>query len=91
MKTKIRIDRNGIVTFIYADSLASLVKPGVSTIQRVSNVEPCEGGWSAFMIENKITLGPFKLRSEALSAEVQYLEKKLFENPVTPTTNKGDV
>lgn len=69
--------RTAELTFIYSDLLADLLKEGKAEIRRVSNVEPCEGGWSAQMINGPL-LGPFRLRSEALAAEIKYLEKELF-------------
>jgi hypothetical protein len=73
---KIAIPLDGPITFIYRDDLAPLCE-GQYSIERVSNVEPCEGGWEARMI-NGPTLGPFTLRQQALDAEKEYLERKMF-------------
>ena len=74
---KISVDTEGIMTAIYSDSLAPLVEEGTADIKRVSNVEPCPGGWKAYLNDGTV-LGPFKLRQEALDAEVKYLEGELF-------------
>lgn len=75
---KIKISTNGTITYIYDDLLAGLLKHGDAKIERVSNVEPCEGGWGATMVEDGTFLGPYALRKDALEAEVKYLEQKLF-------------
>jgi hypothetical protein len=70
--------KDGVLSFIYDDAQADLLTEGVSTIERVSNVEPVPGGWKAFM-KNGVVLGPYPLRQEALNAEIAYLEKEMFE------------
>lgn len=78
-KHRILISKNGKVTFIYDDELAGLLGKGIkASITRVSNVEPCDGGWSATMVDDGTVLGPFPLRQQALEAEIAYLEQKLF-------------
>jgi hypothetical protein len=67
---------NGKMSFIYDDQLADLISEGDSKIERVSNVEPAEGGWVAFMNDGT-KLGPFKLRQEALDAEIAYIQERL--------------
>ena len=88
-KLLVKIDKQGVITYIYNDSLAALSQKDGARITRVSHVEPCEGGWGATMVEDGKFIGPFKLRSEALAAEVKYLEEKLFgkglENGTTQT------
>jgi hypothetical protein len=56
------------------------MEEGDAKVTRASHVEPNPaGGWGADMAPvNGPMLGPFKLRSEALSAEVAYLENTLF-------------
>ncbi len=69
---------NGTLTAIYDDAHVGLIEMAEeSKIRRASHVEPCDGGWSATM-EDSTVLGPFRLRSEALAAEVQYLSERLF-------------
>jgi hypothetical protein len=80
-KIKIRINRDGKMTFIYDDALAALANLPDATITRVSHVEPCDGGWEARMlgiVGEQVTLGPFPLREQALQAEKKYLEQRLF-------------
>ena len=66
--------------FIYSDELHALVTSGPSKTERVSNVEPTKDGkqWEATMRDGTV-LGPFDLRSEALAAEVKYVEEKLLK------------
>ena len=74
--SKILISDTGVVSFIYADELRGILKQGVSDIKRASTVEPdASGGWSADLspVFGPI-LGSFETRSEALSAEVKWLE-----------------
>ncbi len=48
----------------------------VSSVTRASNVEPDKDGqWWAEMRDGS-RLGPFQLRSEALAAEVKWLEER---------------
>jgi hypothetical protein len=72
---------NGQITFVYADFHAPFIeKVGGAEITRASFVEPCPGGWYADMspVSPGVVLGPFRLRSEALAAEEEFLNKKLF-------------
>jgi hypothetical protein len=81
----INID-GGVMGFIYDDELAELTGEGVTSIRRVSHVEPMdpsnkEGdiGWEADMGPvNGPVLGPYATRGKALEAEVSWLK-----------TNKG--
>ena len=74
---EILIAPDGTVRAIYSDALAPLLRSlGRVKIQRVSNVEPDpRGGWIADMspVTPGLVLGPFALRSPALSAEVEWL------------------
>lgn len=75
---KIAIDEAGIITMIYDDEFIDLYDEGNTHITRVSSVEPTIGGqWKASMRDGTV-LGPYRLRQEALDAEVKYLEAKLF-------------
>lgn len=80
--------KDGIMTFIYSDENVDLLKEGESTIERVSNVEPVPGGWKAYMLEDGAVLGPFKLRSEALEAEIKYLEEKMFSDALAKRSSE---
>jgi hypothetical protein len=69
------IDNQGAVRCIYAESI-DLSVLGPLSIERASHVEPdAEGRWWADLSPaGGPTLGPFSRRSEALTAEVQWLE-----------------
>ena len=82
------IEPDGTIVSIYSDALVDLIDQGTAQITRASHVEPApSGNWLADMspiirqygleCDNPI-LGPFKLREEALRAEILYLEQKLF-------------
>lgn len=80
MKTKFKlsINRSGSITAIYDDVHADLMAKGKAQVRRASAVEPApDGGWTATMTDGTV-LGPYRLRSETLTAEVAYLESKLF-------------
>lgn len=71
-------DAEGNLTFIYDDSLEFLKGLGKFSIKRASHVEPTEDGrWTADMLDGTV-LGPFDLRKDALSVEVDYLKTALF-------------
>jgi hypothetical protein len=75
---KLSISPSGSITAIYDDVHADLMAKGTAQVRRASTVEPApQGGWLATMNDGTV-LGPYRLRSEALSAEVQYLDSKLF-------------
>jgi hypothetical protein len=74
---KILISKQGEIKFIYTDELVKLSQLDNAVIERVSNVEPCKGGWHAQMKDGNV-LGPFPTRTEALQQEVLYLEKQMF-------------
>ena len=74
---KLSVSESGRATFIYDDAHADLIALGDATITRVSSVEPSEGGWAATMKDGTV-LGPYRLREEALRAEVAYLDSVLF-------------
>ena len=75
----LRIAPNGEITFIYSDDLAGLLTLGQAEVNRASHVEPGPtGGWFADMSP---VAGPkltgFTLRSEALAAEVEWLNREV--------------
>ncbi len=78
--TSIKISSDGNIVFIYSDGLLPVMDTGNSSVKRVSHVEPCSaGGWCADMSPvGGPVLGPYTLRSEALQAEVEWLEVNLF-------------
>lgn len=76
----IRFDNDGTAISIYNEDII-LNSLGKVNINRASYVEPNENGeWIADMspIKSNIILGPFKLRSEALKAEINWLNQYLF-------------
>ena len=81
MKTiTLSINSSGTITGIYDDRLAGLLENGKVTIRRASHVEPtADGRWQADMgpVGGPV-LPSCRLRSEALSAEVEWLQAHLF-------------
>jgi hypothetical protein len=71
----VNIDSTGTARFIWNDDLAGLLEHGDARVVRASHVEPDDrGGWLADMSPSGgPVLGPFKLRAEALVAEVGWL------------------
>jgi hypothetical protein len=76
---KLKISRNGQISAIYSDDLTALMSLGQSKIRRASHVEPCPDGWSCDLspVAGPFFLGPFSLRSEALAAEVKFIEENI--------------
>lgn len=75
----IGVDDEGRLQYVYDEELVFLEKLGTAETHRASHVEPDgKGQWTASMeLVGGPVLGPFALRSEALSAEVQYLKEKI--------------
>ena len=80
---KLAIESDGSIVAVYGDDLAPLIAQGTATITRASNVEPMLGGWAVAMVDDtssaavELFVRTFRLRSEALAAEVAYLERRL--------------
>jgi hypothetical protein len=72
------VEPGGGVTCVY-DEAIDLTSLGSLSVRRASHVEPdAEGRWWADLSPvNGPKLGPFHLRSEALQAELQWLEQQL--------------
>lgn len=70
---KIIITPQGRARFLYQEQLS--LRPG--KIERASHVEPEADGWWVTIVQDGTRLGPFQKRSEALKAEVDYVEKML--------------
>ncbi len=72
----ISIDLNGGIRAIYSDEFnwQALGRP---TIQRASQVEPDHLGlwWADLGLSNGPKIGPFAKRTDAIAAEVAWLEK----------------
>ena len=80
---KLRITPDGTLHAIAPDSLEFFNRLGNVQVQRVSRVEPVstESGmkWSADLaLVGGPVLGPFQKRSEAIQAELEWLDKNLF-------------
>jgi hypothetical protein len=72
----ITIEHDGTARAIYTEAL-DLESMGTATIARASHVEPNrDGQWFAQIVGGPI-LGPFAKRSEALVAEVAWLESNV--------------
>ena len=74
----LHISSSGQIRCIYGEAI-SLQELGTVSIHRASHVEPdASGNWLADLspIDGPV-LGPFALRSEALAAEVAWLEQHL--------------
>jgi hypothetical protein len=78
---RLRFKRDGTVATLYDDRLLPVFAAlGPRTVTRASYVEPDGEGWGAWIpLEGAQTLklGPFLTRSEALTAEREYLEARL--------------
>ena len=76
------IDRTGRVSAIYSEAI-DLAALGPTVITRASRVEPApDGRWTADLgpVGGPV-LGPFGLRSEALTAELAWLEDHWLARP----------
>jgi hypothetical protein len=76
---KIKVEPDGTVTHIYTEKL-DLSGIGKAQTRRASHVEPNDNNeWTADMVlsNNGPILGPFPTRSEALAAEVEWLEMNI--------------
>jgi hypothetical protein len=76
--TTLTISQSGAISFIYSDSLATMLDLGHPTIRRASHVEPGPSGrdWEADLspVGGPVLIG-FKLRKDALDAEVAWLKE----------------
>jgi len=70
------IDTGGTIRCVYSEMI-DLAELGKLTIKRASHVEPdTSGGWWADMAPvHGPKLGPFKVRSEALDAELRWIRQ----------------
>lgn len=74
------VSPNGTLTAIYNDDLVDLMGQAQVHITRASHVEPTTDGtgWMADLSpSNGPLLGPFRLREDALQAEVRWLHEHL--------------
>ena len=71
----IRINPNGQIQTLYSEAF-EFKNIGEPIIRRASHVEPGAGGWWADLaISGGPVIGPFALRSEAIKAEIAWLEE----------------
>ena len=74
---------DGTLLFLWDDALAPLLHLGESAIRRASYVEPEGTKWIADLYPaGGPILGPFPLRSDALTAERDWLLKHLSLDPL---------
>ncbi len=83
---RIAITPDGLIQFIYTEAVDTprLARAlGAMTVRRASHVEPTEDGrWTADMSPmSGELLGPFDKRSEALTAETEWLDEHLGSTP----------
>ncbi len=73
------VDSHGGIRCLYGESI-DLNALGRVTIQRVSSVEPDNTGrwWADLKIMGGPRLGPYVRKSEALEAEIAWIEQRLF-------------
>jgi len=67
------VTNTGAIRCVYTEAL-DLDQFGQSDIHRASNVEPGPGGWYAQIVGGGPKLGPFPKRSDAIRAEVAWIE-----------------
>lgn len=83
MTSTLTIQPDGSITFIHSDDLTDVLDLGAATIRRASHVEPIGKEWFADLSPvHGPVLGPFRLRSEALTAEVAWLENEMQNGPL---------
>jgi hypothetical protein len=72
------VDPGGDVVCVYGEAI-DLTSLGSLSVRRASHVEPDTGGcwWADLAPVNGPSLGPFRRRSEALQAELRWLERHL--------------
>ena len=72
---EILISPTGMIRILYQETL-NLTELGLSSITRASHVEPDSTGhwWADLAPVNGPRLGPFTQRSQALNAEIDWLQ-----------------
>ena len=78
---RLLIDARGEIFFLHDDALLPVMQEGQTRTVRASHVEPGPDGrqWFADLSpQNGPNLGPFPTRTEALAAEVAWIEKHVF-------------
>jgi len=87
----LRVNPDGTIQCVYTESLDLRAFGNVST-RRASHVEPTANGrWAADLSPvGGPSLGPFDLRSQALTAEVEWLERKLTKDGLAGERRDGE-
>jgi hypothetical protein len=77
--TELLITSKGIARCIYSEDL-DWTDLGAVSIHRASHCEPDERGrwWADMLLSGGPKLGPFRVRSEAIGAELQWLHTNAF-------------
>jgi hypothetical protein len=72
------VEPGGEVTCVYGEAI-DLAALGTLMVRRASHVEPDVAGrwWADLAPVSGPKLGPFRLRSEALAAELRWLEARV--------------
>lgn len=83
MSHAIRVDVAGVLTFVWSDELYPLTVEGATAIYRASHVEPdIRGGWRADLSPiGGPVIGPYRLRRQAIEAEVEWIQDHVILNP----------
>ena len=78
MEKVLEVDTEGIVRFVWDDSLAEMMREGTGKIERASYIEPDGAGW---FVDLSPVGGPvrrgFSLRCEAIAFELDWIRKNL--------------
>lgn len=85
-----KVTPRGRMIFLYQEKVNLEQEGVVESVVRASDVEPDERGewWVTIRNRERTTLGPFRKRSQALNAEVAWLEKNCFSTvPSVPCVN----
>ena len=74
----IEIDCEGVLRFVWDDSLAELMAEGNGRIERASHIEPRGAEWFVDLRPLKGPVrGGFLLRSDAIAFELDWIREKL--------------
>ena len=75
---RVRVAQDGTARMVYNEAL-DLSNLGNAEIKRASHVEPDKNGkwWADMAPSGGGKLGPFDKRSEAITAEIKWLEERL--------------
>ena len=76
---KIKINPDGMIEMLYTERINLAAIGTITEIRRASHVEPtAKMQWQADMsLSGGEVLGPYDTRSEALAAEIDWLERRM--------------